>query len=153
MQKPTRIVAVALMGIGLGMGAGPVLAHNGGQMQQSQRRQMHQRKRRLKQKRQRRQMQKRQQSQNASSQSSHFSDKTIHEYAHAQGKLRQIAGKWRTKLQNAKNKKTKKQYRAQENQELTKVIKKNGLSVQQYNKLTKAMRHNHKLAKRIRNAQ
>jgi len=129
MQKPTRIVAVALTGIGLGVGAGPVLAHNSSQMQQSQ------------------------QTQNASSQSSHFSDKTIQEYAQAQGKVRQIASKWRKKLHNAKNKKTKKQYRSQENQELIKAIKKKGLSIQQYNKVTKAARNNHKLAKRIRNAQ
>lgn len=129
MQKPTRIVVTAFIGIGLGAGAAPVMAQNTSNTQQNY------------------------QTQKSSTQSTHFSDKTIHEYAKAQGKVRQIAGKWRGKIQSAKNKKTKKQYRSREDQELIKAVQKTGLSTQKYNKITTAARNNHKLAERIRNAQ
>lgn len=90
--------------------------------------------------------------QQSATQSMHVSDAQLQKYVQAQAKVRRISQKWQAKLQNAKSKKAALQYRRKANQEMIKAIKATGLSLAEFNRITKAARTNKELAKRIQSA-
>lgn len=82
----------------------------------------------------------------------HVSQTQVNKFADAQQDMQSLVRHSQQKINGASNKKQAKQYRQQMNQKIVKTIKKDGLTVQQYNKIAQASRSNQKLQQRIRQA-
>lgn len=85
-------------------------------------------------------------------QTTHFSDAQIQKYVTAQARVQRIAEKWQQKIQQAKNRQTARQYRREASQAMIRAIEDAGLSLSEYNQITRAARTNKALARRIKNA-
>lgn len=88
----------------------------------------------------------------AAMKATNVSDAQIQKYVAAQAQVKRIATKWQSKIKNAKNKKTALQYRRQANKAMVQAVKSSGLSITEYNRITRAAQSNKELAKRIQNA-
>ncbi|MGN8199408.1 DUF4168 domain-containing protein [Salinisphaera sp. RV14] len=84
--------------------------------------------------------------------STHVSQAQVQKFAKAQKDMQSLVRNSQQKIKNADNKKQARQYRQQMNKQIVQTIKKEGLSVQQYNKIAQATRNNHKLQQRIQKA-
>ncbi|MGN8157428.1 DUF4168 domain-containing protein [Salinisphaera sp. SWV1] len=84
--------------------------------------------------------------------STHVSQAQVQKFAKAQKDMQSLVRNSQQKIKNADNKKQAKQYRQHMNKQIVQTIKKDGLSVQQYNKIAQATRNNHKLQQRIQKA-
>lgn len=82
----------------------------------------------------------------------HVSQAEVQKFAKAQKDMRSLVSNSQQKIKNADNKKQARQYRQHMNKQIVQTIKKDGLSVKQYNKIAQATRNNHKLQQRIQKA-
>lgn len=81
-----------------------------------------------------------------------ITDAQVQKYVEAQAKVQRIGQEWQSKIRNAEDKKTALEYRRQANQQMTQAIKNVGLSIEEYNQITRAASSNQALAKRIQQA-
>lgn len=88
----------------------------------------------------------------SSSGATDVSQAQVQKFAQAQKDMRSVVRDSQQKIKNAGNKKQAKQYRQQMNKQIVQTIKKDGLSVQQYNKIAQASRNDQQLQQRIHKA-
>lgn len=89
---------------------------------------------------------------NTQSQTTHVSQAEVQKFAKAQNDMQSLLKNMRSKMQNAQGKQQSKQFRQQMNAKIVKTIKKDGLSVQQYNQIAQASQNDPKLSQRIQQA-
>lgn len=82
----------------------------------------------------------------------HISDTQITAYAHAQKKVQGVIKKWQGKVKNAGDPKVAAQYRQKANKEMVAAVTGTGLSVSDYNKISRAANSDPSVAKRIQQA-
>lgn len=82
----------------------------------------------------------------------HVSQAQVQKFAKAQQDMQSLVRNSQQKIKNADSKKQAKQYRQQMNHQIIQTIKKDGLSVKQYNKIAQASRNDHRLRQRIQKA-
>lgn len=93
------------------------------------------------------------QQQQSTAKSSDFSDAQVKKFSQAQQNVQKIAQKWQDKIQNASDKEAAMKYRQKASQSMVKAVKKTGLSVSDYNKISRAAATDQDLVKRIQQAQ
>lgn len=128
MQLFNRHFAIALVALGLATGAGTAAAQSGQSQSQNY------------------------SASQASAKNIHVSNSQVQKFAKAKHQVLKIQSQWQSKIQHAKDKKTRQQYQKQADQQMVKAVRKTGLSVKQYNRIAQASRSDSKLAKRIRQA-
>lgn len=84
--------------------------------------------------------------------STHVSQAEVQKFAQAQQDMQSLVRNSQQKIKNAGSKKQATQYRQQMNKQIVQTIKKDSLSVQQYNKIAQATRNNQQLQQRIQKA-
>lgn len=88
----------------------------------------------------------------SNSDSTHVSQEQVQKFAKAQQDMLPLVRHLQQKIKNADSNKQAKQYRQQMNHQIIQTIKKDGLSVKQYNKIAQASRKDDQLRQRIQKA-
>lgn len=81
-----------------------------------------------------------------------ISQSQIRQFAKTQKDMQPLVKKWQSKINQTQDKKKTQQYRQKMNEKIVKTIKKDGLSIQQYNKIARASQKNPQLSQRIKKA-
>jgi hypothetical protein len=82
-----------------------------------------------------------------------FSDEELAKYAQARAEILEVSKSYRSDMQNAENEQEAQKLRKELQDEMMGVVKDAGMSVKEYNKMTKAVRQDEKLRKKVQNMQ
>lgn len=88
----------------------------------------------------------------SNSSASHISQAQIKKFAKTQKDMQPLVKKWQSKINQAQDQQKKQQYQQQMNARIVQAIKKDGLSIQQYNKIARASQKDPQLSQRIQQA-
>lgn len=78
-----------------------------------------------------------------------FSDKQLQQFADASQEIAKVSQEYTKKLQNAKDQAAQQELRKQANEEMVRVVKESGLSVEQFNAVGQAIQQDPQLMKRV----
>lgn len=82
-----------------------------------------------------------------------FSDEKLSQYASARSEIKEVSQSYRGDMQQAENKKEAQKLRKEMQDAMVGAVKSSGLSVEEYNKITKAMRQDKELQSKVRSMQ
>lgn len=85
--------------------------------------------------------------------SNKVSEDDLATYAEARNELAEVSQSYRSKMKEAENKQEAQKMRKQMQEEMTGTIEEVGLSVKEYNQITKALRDDKELRERLRSMQ
>ena len=79
-----------------------------------------------------------------------FSDEKLSKYAQARSEIQAVSKSYRSKMQEAEDQKAAQEMRKEMQDEMMTAVKDNGLSVEEYNEITKAVRQDEELRQKVR---
>lgn len=82
-----------------------------------------------------------------------FSDEELAKYASARADIMEVSESYRSDMQNVDNEQDAQKLRKEMQDEMMGVVKDAGLSVKEYNKMTKAVRQDEELRKKVQKMQ
>lgn len=82
-----------------------------------------------------------------------FSDEELKKYASARSEIMEVSESYRSDMQDVESKKEAQELRKQMQDEMMGVVKNAGLSVEAYNKMTKAVRQDKELQQKVQKMQ